>query len=198
MRFVRSSKGSSVRLVDLSVSLVRGNSSNVPGSFRNKATSCLVPCDLPTLPLVSFSKLSLFNQFKNESDSMHQSIQAKAHLVGSFPAKDAESAMRTTLVELKDLLVSVPDGETGWRYYFTAGLFQKIVGQSPELGAVWRGYNEQLNPLPAPQVDEVTQQTILDTIASHQDLDFGYADEAIASYQTFLKLEQEGVITKNV
>lgn len=129
---------------------------------------------------------------------MHQSNQARAHLVGSFPATNAESAMRTTLAGLKDLLVSVPDGETGWRYYFTAGLSQKIAGQNPALGGVWRSYDEQFNPLPAPQVNEAAKQAILDTIALHPDLDFGYAAEAIASYQTFLKLKQEGVIAKNL
>ncbi|QDS77727.1 hypothetical protein FKW77_004388 [Venturia effusa] len=129
---------------------------------------------------------------------MQQSIQAKAHLVGSFPATSVESAMRRTLVDLKDLLVSVPDGEIGWRYYFTAGLFQKIAGQSLKLGEVWRSYDEQMNPLPARQTDEAAKQALLDIIASHPDLDFGYAEEAILSYQTFVKLRQEGVIGKDV
>jgi hypothetical protein len=57
--------------------------------------------------------------------------QAKAHLVGSFPALNAEVAMRKAITDLKDLLISLPDAETGWRNYFTAGLFQKIASQSP-------------------------------------------------------------------
>ncbi|TLD27506.1 hypothetical protein E2P81_ATG10794 [Venturia nashicola] len=38
------------------------------------------------------------------SNTMHQFTQVKAHLVGSFPAIDAESAMRTTRAGLEDLL----------------------------------------------------------------------------------------------
>lgn len=129
---------------------------------------------------------------------MPQSIQAKAHLVGSFPAADAEAAMRTSITGLKDLLISVPDGESGWRDNFTVGLFLKIASQFPQLGGVWRGYNEQLDPLPVPDVGAEEKQALLDTIASLPDLDFGYADEAIASYQTFLKLRQDGTIGKNV
>jgi hypothetical protein len=130
--------------------------------------------------------------------AMSQSIQAKAHLVGSFPSATAEAAMRTTSRGLKDLLISIPDGETGWRYYFTVGLFQKIAAQYPELGGVWRGYDEQLSPLPVPEVSEKEKKSLLDTIASHPDLDFGYAEEALQSYQTFLQLRQDGAIGKNV
>lgn len=89
-------------------------------------------------------------------------------------------------------------GETGWRHYFTAGLLQKIAGQNPELRGVWRGYDEQLNPLPEPPVNEATKKVMLETIASHPGLKFGYAEEATTSYQTFRKLKQEGLVAENV
>lgn len=123
---------------------------------------------------------------------MSQFVLSKAHLVVTFPAANAEAAMRTTIAGLKDLLISVADGETGWRNYLTASLFQKIAMQSPQLGGVWRGYDEQFNPLPVPAVSVEAKKAIFDTIASHFDSDFGYADETIVSYQTFLKLRRDG------
>jgi hypothetical protein len=63
---------------------------------------------------------------------------------------------------------------------------------------VWRGYDEQLNPLPVLEVSTEEKEALLDTVAPHPDLDIGYANEAIESYQTILKLRQDGTIGKHV
>jgi hypothetical protein len=121
----------------------------------------------------------------------------KVHLVGSFPTKSAEEAFRKSATGLKGHLTSIPDGEPGWRDNFTIGLLQKIVPTNPHIIGVYREYDEKFDPSPIKESSPEETQELLSKIPSAT-IDLGYADDAIASYKTFLQLREEGVMDKTV
>src|SRR5437764_12612551 len=106
------------------------------------------------------------------------------HLVGSVPLEDSEAVFRTASEIMGDRLRRIPDGETGKRSIW-------IVFQIDVLAA---------NPLleivpPNPDVYAPLPQIRLRAGADPAQLRFanlGYAQAALASYATFVRLKREG------
>lgn len=124
------------------------------------------------------------------------SILPNVHLVGSVAMKDSESVFRALSGELKPWLKRIPDGETGERYHWV--LFQrKMLLDHPAI---------ELDPdAPMLPIKEWTGRVIRETELVHfkpgtdiskVEFETGYAPAAIASYQTFRKLRDQGVIAK--
>ena len=112
------------------------------------------------------------------------------HLVGSVPLANAEAVFRAAGGVLGAHLHRIPDGETGKRSIW-------IVFQIDVLAA---------NPLleivpPNPDVYAPLPQVRLREGADPAQLRFdnlGYAEAALASYPTFARLKQEGVVPSHV
>jgi hypothetical protein len=114
-------------------------------------------------------------------------------LVGSLPAESSEAAMRSAAELYGDLVFAVPDGETGMR-------------------ALWVGYDVLTMVLPNPGIESAMPQeappppaiprhlyemptlTLRDRGAGLRFDSWPRIDEAIASYQTFRRLREQGVI----
>ncbi len=108
------------------------------------------------------------------------------HLVGSVPLRNEEEVFRTASTILGDDIKRIPDGETGVRTNWI-GWQIAVFARNPALE-------------PVPDIDKEYGQLVqyrLRSDRSAQDITFdnlGYADVAIASYQTFARLKQEGAI----
>src|SRR5580704_1473199 len=110
------------------------------------------------------------------------------HLVGSIPLEDAESVFRTVAGTLGGHLRRVPDGETGVRsrwnswtapsYEATRGL--ELVEPPPGSYTPWKQARLVGDPV----------ELVLERL--------GFADAAIASYETFAALRAVGVIDEGV
>lgn len=117
-----------------------------------------------------------------------------AHLVGSVGLADAETVFATVADSLGDCCTRIPDGETGERGYWVR--WQKATfDRSPLLEPVGAkrlpGYKDE--------VERIFYR--LKAGADPAGLDFGelgYAREALASWQTFARLVEEGRIGRNV
>jgi hypothetical protein len=112
--------------------------------------------------------------------------QRPVHLVGSVPLADAEAVFRMASAILGDHLRRIPDGETGVRTNWI-GWQTAVFARNPSLEPVsdtGKEYGQLV-------------QYRLRSDAVEGDLSFdnlGYADAAIASYQTFARLKKDGVI----
>ncbi|MCJ1358751.1 MAG: hypothetical protein MMC33_008751 [Icmadophila ericetorum] len=124
------------------------------------------------------------------------------HLVGSVPLGSAEEVFTTALKDLPKRLRRIPDGETGERNGFVAwqmGVFPpkvSAIGAAPPTisrtgedtkSVGWDGW-----VIGASEKNEEVKCTIEDIKPT------GYDDNAIASYDTFVKLRESGVIPKGV
>jgi ubiquinone/menaquinone biosynthesis C-methylase UbiE len=108
------------------------------------------------------------------------------HLVGSVPLANAEAVFRSVAADLGDRLRRIPDGETGprsdwivWQLpIFTSRSELEVVPPAPDS---WR-------PLARVRLAEGgrPERVRFDTL--------GYAEAALASYQTFARLKRDGVI----
>ena len=104
------------------------------------------------------------------------------HLVGSVPLSSAENVFTKSIQALPDRLHTIPDGETGSRYYFV--IWQGFVFPSEVLGPLHR------NGQPQEKTDfECTQDHIKPT---------KYDEVAIESYKIFCKLREQGIIPHGV
>jgi hypothetical protein len=112
-----------------------------------------------------------------------------AHLVGSIKLPDAETALRSAAEILGGRLKRIPDGESGERFHWigfqpgrlaaTPGL--ERVGEEPVLiGGL------DVRPVRITPGTDTTQLRLAP---------LGYAQAAIASYATFVRLREAGVIT---
>lgn len=121
-----------------------------------------------------------------------------AHLIGSVPLADAETVFRTVAAELGPYLRHLPDGETGertrWIFWQRTmllnhpamevdsteppfALYQwdgKLLRETP-----WLRFRDDVDP------GSVTFET-------------GYAPAALASYEVFRRLQQEGAIPAGI
>ena len=119
-------------------------------------------------------------------------VTTYTHLVGSVSQPDAESTFRVASEQLEHVR-RIPDGEVGKRYYwiqFQNLLFETVDGleRIGEPGYYLRG---EFDTRPI---------TLAEGVAA-DDIDFGalgYADAAIESYATFVRLREEGVIPEGV
>ncbi|MCE9579544.1 MAG: hypothetical protein K8W52_40865 [Deltaproteobacteria bacterium] len=106
------------------------------------------------------------------------------HLVGSIPLADAETVFRTVASALGPHLATLPDGETGVRKDWIAWQYA-VLARTPGL-----------EPIPVGDRGYLRRQLVrLDGTRDAPALGaLGYADAAIASYATFARLQQDGVI----
>ena len=117
-----------------------------------------------------------------------------AHLVGSVPLADSETVFRTVCAELGPHLRRIPDGETGerirWIWFQRDMLWNHpYMEEDPDAGlyAVYQWDGKLLRETPylriKPSVDPDTLH-----------FPTGYAEAAAASYATYARLRDEGVI----
>ena len=118
-----------------------------------------------------------------------------AHLVGSVPLADSETVFRTVCAELGQHMRRIPDGETGERIrwiWFQRDMLWNHPGmeEDPDAGlyAVYQWDGKLLRETPyvriKPSVDPDTLH-----------FPTGYAEAAAASYATYSRLRDEGVIS---
>jgi len=129
------------------------------------------------------------------------------HLVGSIPGADAEAVFRACGPRLGDSVASMPDGETGVRRIWVVYLAHKVFDPHPDIeatvrpkpvGAIdpeWRRPGEDWVPSSFHDMWLFKVRDGVDAIS----IDWlGYADAAIASYETFKRMKAEGVIAPGV
>lgn len=120
------------------------------------------------------------------------------HLVGSVPLDDAEAVFRSAAETVGPYLKRLPDGETGDRIGWI-GLFDRLFHDHPAMEPdpdypsfdwyqsdgtfVWTLPQNRFKP----DIDPTT-------VTFH----LPYAEAAIASYQTFARLQREGTIPADV
>ncbi len=118
----------------------------------------------------------------------------KAHLVGSIPLEDAESAFRAVGSVLGQYLRRIPDGETGKRRVWV-GMIGTILNQHPDL---------EVDPDAPPfRLKLWTGETYREwrrlrfkegVVPDAGRFDTGYADMAIESFGVFQRLQSAGVL----
>jgi hypothetical protein len=120
-----------------------------------------------------------------------QSVPQGALLVGSVPLDTAEDVFRDVSEHLGHHLRRLPDGETGDRQHWVQ--FQLgVIGALPQFEMVAQEM---------PGFDRLPPTLRLRDGYAAADVDFGdlgYADIAIESWQTFQRLQAEGVIPDHV
>ena len=120
-------------------------------------------------------------------------------LVGSVPLENEEQVFRAAAQKLGTGIKRLPDGETGPRFAWV-GWQQRVFEQTPQLERVASA------PIDEQLAEDYEAQSgseggppnfkLRDGVAP-EDIEFaslGYADAAIASYATFKRLRDEGVI----
>jgi hypothetical protein len=117
-----------------------------------------------------------------------------AHLVGGLQAPDAETAMRTTAGILGRHLRALTDGETGDRAQWIWWQIGKLTAVDGITVAGTHGIEDADNPdyseFPALAIDPSVSELPVRSL--------GYADDAEASYATFRRLREEGVVPEGV
>src|SRR3954449_8218082 len=117
---------------------------------------------------------------------MEESAPVGVHLVGSVPLGSAEEVFRTVAGAIGDRLRRLPDGETGarsdwivWQYPLFSSRSQFEMGPPGE---------SSYRALP-----QLRLRSGVDTSGLAFE-ELGYASAAIASYDTFARLQREGAI----
>jgi methionine synthase II (cobalamin-independent) len=117
-----------------------------------------------------------------------------AHLVGGLQAPDAETAMRTTAAILGRHLHALTDGETGDRAQWIWWQIGKLTAVDGITVAGTHGNEDADNPdyseFPALAIDPSVSELPMRSL--------GYADAAEASYATFRRLREEGIVPEGV
>ncbi|GAB2451134.1 hypothetical protein HD599_002371 [Conyzicola lurida] len=114
-------------------------------------------------------------------------------LVGSVSQPDAESTFRLASEHLAGTAARIPDGEVGKRYYwiqFQNLLFESVPGLV-RIGEPGFYIRDEFDTRPITLADGVDAESIVFPA-------LGYADAAIESYATFVRLRSEGVIPAGV
>jgi hypothetical protein len=115
------------------------------------------------------------------------------YLVGSVPMASARDVFREVASSLGDRLRWLPDGETGDRLDWVAGL-ERLFADHPAFEPSGRAF--RIHPTAPPKMRRVLK-------GGHkpEDVDFGnlgYADHAIASYAEFARQQAAGKIPARV
>ncbi len=122
----------------------------------------------------------------------------RAHLIGSVPLADAETVFRTVTGELGPYLRHIPDGETGertrWIYWQRTMLLDhpamEVDSTEPPFALYqWDGKLLRETPWVRFREDVDPRSVTFET---------GYAPAALASYDVFRRLQQEGVIPAGI
>lgn len=120
------------------------------------------------------------------------------HFVGSVPLADAESVFSALSSELGPYLRRIPDGETGERARWIV-FQQRLLQQHPAMEV-----DPTQPPLPVRQSDGTVFREIhllrLKSDIDPEDLTFdtGYDRAALAGYEVYKRLRQQGVIPAHV
>ena len=113
-----------------------------------------------------------------------------AHLVGSINFDDAETTMRTVAEHLGAHVKRIPDGEVGERFHWIA--FQP--GRIAQTAGIERVGD---TPIPLRMLDLRGVRVADGVNAADLTLEpLGYADAALRSWQTFVRLQRDGVISE--
>jgi hypothetical protein len=114
-------------------------------------------------------------------------------LVGSLPAESTETALRSAAELYGDLVFALPDGETGMRAMWVGYDLITLLLPHPGVEAITP---EEAPPPPAPPTHlyQAPHLRIRDKSAALRFDSWPRIDDAIASYQQFRALREEGVI----
>src|SRR5947209_3555023 len=112
-------------------------------------------------------------------------------LVGSLPADSAESALRAGAELFDDMVFALPDGETGPRAAWVGFERERLVRPHPDVETVQAtqsptGIPRHAYETPVFKIREGVRELRWDS--------WPRIDDAIASYQEFRRLREEGVI----
>jgi hypothetical protein len=119
-------------------------------------------------------------------------VSSELLLVGSLPAPSTEEALRAGGELFGDLVFALPDGETGIRAMWTGYEHLTLVEPNPGLEVVEQGQ------MPPRHVGEITVMGVRDGVDALQFETWPRIDDAIASYEIFRALRDEGVIPAHV
>jgi hypothetical protein len=112
-------------------------------------------------------------------------------LVGSLPADSPETALRTAAALFGDMVFALPDGETGARAAWVGYEREQLVRPHPDVETV--AATESPTGIPR-HAYETPVFRIRDGVSELHWDSWPRIDEAIASYQLFSALRQEGAI----
>jgi hypothetical protein len=122
---------------------------------------------------------------------MTSRIRSELLLVGSLPADSTESALRAGGELFGDLVFALPDGETGPRRAWVGYERERLCRNHPDVEVV----HESESPSGIPRhAYETPVFRLRDGVRSVKWNPWPRIDEAIASYQTFRTLQEQGVI----
>src|SRR3954469_21089869 len=112
-------------------------------------------------------------------------------LVGSLPADSTEAAFRAGAKHFSDLVFALPDGETGPRAAWVGYERERLARPNPDVVFVTETESPTGIPRPAYEtpifaIREGVEQLQWDT--------WPRIDDAIASYEVFTRLRDEGAI----
>lgn len=126
-----------------------------------------------------------------------------AHLVGSLPVASAEEAFKEAAKLLSGKLSMIPDGETGVRNQFVRwqiDVFPKEI-LKPHFRNMHDSGTHPKHAAPVHYADHEATPSDHKGHFDHEKIELGsteYDDAAVQSYETFVKLREEGVIPKDV
>jgi hypothetical protein len=115
-----------------------------------------------------------------------------AHLVGGIKAESAEEAMRTVGGTLGKHIYAITDGETGPRKGWVLWQMDKLAAID---GITMGGIEETQGGRQTVQIPKLVVDGSLTELPGRA---LGYADAALASYEIFVRLRNEGVIPAGV
>lgn len=116
-------------------------------------------------------------------------------LVGSVPLASAEDVFQACGRSLGEMLVSLPDGETGERTIWVVFQAYRIFHEHPQLETVRMPDAKEGKPDWAPSgLEDLWQFRIADGAGDVEFDDLLYADVAAESYATFTRLRSAGKI----
>src|SRR5690349_24227283 len=118
-------------------------------------------------------------------------VDSELLLVGSLPADSSQSALRSAAEFYRGLVFALPDGETGPRSAWVGYERERLVRPNPGVVVV----KETESPTGIPRhAYETPVFGIKEGVSELHFESWPRIDDAIASYQTFKQLRDDGVI----
>ena len=122
---------------------------------------------------------------------MNQRVTSELLLVGSLPAESSDAALRAGAELFGDLVFALPDGETGPRSAWVVYERERLTRPNPDVVVV----EETASPTGIPRhAYETPVFGIRDGVRELHFDSWPRIDDAIASYEQFRALREEGVI----
>ena len=123
---------------------------------------------------------------------MSARVSSELLLVGSLPASSTEEALRAGGELFGDLVFALPDGETGPRTLWAAYEHFALLQPNPDIEVVEPGAT------PPTHLEEITLLRVREGVEQLHFETWPRIDDAIASYEVFRSLREEGVIPAHV